>query len=213
MKRFVLPILITLFIISASAVFTLNFRPLYYHDISSLNIEETSGYSENVIRENYDALIDYNSVFHRGSLDLSLPMSREGRIHFQDVKRIFDVLQILCVLSLIGSLILGIRAWKQGYRGFLKSAAVLSVFLPVIAGMLIAFNWDNAFILFHELMFSNDYWLFDERTDPVINILPNEFFLHCALLIILLILAASLIMGLIYLRQKKRRSGGPQLTF
>ncbi len=213
MKRFVLPILITLFIISASAVFTLNFRPLYYHDISSLNIEETSGYSENVIRENYDALIDYNSVFHRGSLDLSLPMSREGRIHFQDVKRIFDVLQILCVLSLIGSLILGIRAWKQGYRGFLKSAAVLSVFLPVIAGILIAFNWDNAFILFHELMFSNDYWLFDERTDPVINILPDEFFLHCALLIILLILAASLIMGLIYLRQKKRRSGGPQLTF
>ena len=213
MKRFVLSILITLFIISASAVFTLNFRPLYYHDISSLNIEETSGYSENVIRENYDALIDYNSVFHRGSLDLSLPMSREGRIHFQDVKRIFDVLQILCVLSLIGSLILGIRAWKQGYRGFLKSAAVLSVFLPVIAGMLIAFNWDNAFILFHELMFSNDYWLFDERTDPVINILPDEFFLHCALLIILLILSASLIMGLIYLRQKKRRSGGPQLTF
>ena len=62
-------------------------------------------------------------------------------------------------------------------------------------------------------MFSNDYWLFDERTDPVINILPDEFFLHCALLIILLILAASLIMGLIYLRQKKRRSGGPQLTF
>ena len=213
MKRFVLPILITLFIISASAVFTLNFRPLYYHDISSLNIEETSGYSENVIRENYDALIDYNSVFHRGSLDLSLPMSREGWIHFQDVKRIFDVLQILCVLSLIGSLILGIRAWKQGYRGFLKSAAVLSVFLPVIAGMLIAFNWDNAFILFHELMFSNDYWLFDERTDPVIDILPDEFFLHCALLIILLILSASLIMGLIYLRQKKRRSGGPQLTF
>ena len=140
-------------------------------------------------------------------------MSREGRIHFQDVKRIFDVLQILCVLSLIGSLILGIRAWKQGYRGFLKSAAVLSVFLPVTAGILIAFNWDNAFILFHELMFSNDYWLFDERTDPVINILPDEFFLHCALLIILLILAASLIMGLIYLRQKKRRSGGPQLTF
>lgn len=213
MKRFVLSILITLFIISASAVFTLNFRPLYYHDISSLNIEETSGYSENVIRENYDALIDYNSVFHRGSLDLSLPMSREGRIHFQDVKRIFDVLQILCVLSLIGSLILGIRAWKQGYRSFLKSAAVLSVLLPVIAGILIAFNWDNAFILFHELMFSNDYWLFDERTDPVINILPDEFFLHCALLIILLILAASLIMGLIYLRQKKRRSGGPQLTF
>ena len=130
MKRFLLPILITLFVISASAVFTLNFRALYYHDISSLNIEEISGYSEHVIRENYNALIDYNSIFHRDPLDLSLPMSREGRIHFQDVKRIFDVLQIICLITLAASLILGIRSWKQGCRKFLRNSAILSVLLP-----------------------------------------------------------------------------------
>ena len=211
MKRFLLPILITLFLISASAVFTLNFRALYYHDISSLNIEEISGYSEHVIRENYNALIDYNSIFHRDPLDLSLPMSREGRIHFQDVKRIFDVLQIICLITLTASLILGIRSWKQGCRKFLRNSAILSVLLPAAAGILIASNCENAFILFHEIMFSNDYWIFDERTYPVIQILPDEFFLHCALMIIALILAASLCMGLIYLRQTHQKNNSSRL--
>ena len=211
MKRFLLPILITLFLISASAVFTLNFRALYYHDISSLNIEEISGYSEHVIRENYNALIDYNSIFHRDPLDLSLPMSREGRIHFQDVKR-----NLRCPADHLPHHSdsfpdPGIRSWKQGCRKFLRNSAILSVLLPAAAGILIASNWENAFILFHEIMFSNDYWIFDERTDPVIQILPDEFFLHCALMIIALILAASLCMGLIYLRQKHQKNDSSRL--
>lgn len=211
MKQILLSILMTLFVISASAVFTLNFRPLYYHDISSLNIEETSGYSEDTIRKNYDELIRYNSIFYRGSLKLSLPMSREGRIHFEDVKRIFDTLQVVCFLALASSLILGIRAWKQGCRKFLRNSAILSIVLPAAAGILIAFNWERTFIWFHEVMFSNRYWIFDERTDPIIKILPDEFFLHCALLILFLIIAASLCMALIYLWQKHRRTGRRRL--
>ena len=53
-----LALILTLTIISVSVVFTLAFRPLYYLDISALNIPEESGYSEEEIRENYDVLID-----------------------------------------------------------------------------------------------------------------------------------------------------------
>ena len=62
MKNILISLCLALFIISASVTITLNFRPLYYHDISSLKIEETSGFSKKVIRENYDALIDYNQI-------------------------------------------------------------------------------------------------------------------------------------------------------
>lgn len=86
MKNILISLCLALFIISASVTITLNFRPLYYHDISSLKIEETSGFSKKVIRENYDALIDYNQFFYSGKLKLTLPMSREGRIHFEEVK-------------------------------------------------------------------------------------------------------------------------------
>ena len=58
----------------------INFRPLYYHDISSLQIEENFRFfQKKVIRENYDALIDYNQFFYSGKLKLTLPMSREAR--------------------------------------------------------------------------------------------------------------------------------------
>lgn len=185
MKNILISLCLALFIISASVTITLNFRPLYYHDISSLKIEETSGFSKKVIRENYDALIDYNQFFYSGKLKLTLPMSREGRIHFEEVKRIFVGIECLCVITLILSCFLIKRK--------IRSRNIVTVLLPVIVGILCAVNWDAAFTLFHEIMFRNDYWIFDEATDPVIMILPDAFFLHCAVMIILLILIGSLL--------------------
>ena len=180
MKNILISLCLALFIISASVTITLNFRPLYYHDISSLKIEETSGFSKKVIRENYDALIDYNQFFYSGKLKLTLPMSREGKIHFEEVKRIFVGIEYLCVITLILSCFLIKRKIRSRNIDFLRSASIITVLLPVIVGILCAFNWDAAFTLFHEIMFRNDYWIFDEATDPVIMILPDAFFLHCA---------------------------------
>lgn len=49
----------------------------------------------------------------------------------------------------------------------------------------------------HELREDNWHWVtitgFDEATDPVIMILPDAFFFHCAVMIILLILIGSLL--------------------
>ena len=179
MKNILISLCLALFIISASVTITLNFRPLYYHDISSLKIEETS-------------LIDYNQFFYSGKLKLTLPMSREGKIHFEEVKRIFVGIEYLCVITLILSCFLIKRKIRSRNIDFLRSASIITVLLPVIVGILCAFNWDAAFTLFHEIMFRNDYWIFDEATDPVIMILPDAFFLHCAVMIILLILIGSL---------------------
>ena len=57
-------IVVCLLIISFSVTLTLNFRPLYYADIQNLHITELSGREEKDIRSNYDALIDYNSLFN-----------------------------------------------------------------------------------------------------------------------------------------------------
>lgn len=108
---------------------TLNFRPLYYHDISSLKIEETSGFSKKVIRENYDALIDYNQFFYSGKLKLTLPMSREGKIHFEEVKRIFVGIEYLCVITLILSCFLIKRKIRSRNIDFLRSASIITVLL------------------------------------------------------------------------------------
>lgn len=200
MKQFILTVSLSIFLITFSVIFTLNFRPLYYSDINLLHISRESGFSEQRIRENYDRLIDYNSVFYKKDLKFpSLPMSKEGKIHFQDVKRIFSGLQYACLVSFI--IILAGLLWKREkkYFRFLKKASVIAALLPLIFGVLIwAAGWDRAFVAFHELAFSNDYWIFDEAFDPVITILPDAFFLHCALLmaaVLILLCAACFLTG------------------
>ena len=199
---------LTLCIISVSVVITLNFRPLYYFDIGYFDLVEKTGYTEEMIRENYDVLSDYNSVFFRDALEFpSLPMSEQGRIHFVEVKNIFVFIQaVLLPVSLIGSII-GILALKKQKPAYLKLTSVLSIGLPALLGILIALNWDRFFVIFHEIFFNNDYWIFDYKTDPVIRILPDGFFMHCALMILLLIVLGSLICFIIYRRQISKFSG------
>ena len=84
-----------LFCLSLSVVLILNFRPLYVYEMKSENLASVSSMTEEEILEEYDALIRYNSLFYRGELTFpSLPMSEEGRIHFEEVKGIFDGIQI-----------------------------------------------------------------------------------------------------------------------
>lgn len=201
-KQLLTALALTLCIISASVIITLNFRPLYYFDIDYFDLVEKTGYSEEMIRENYDTLIDYNSVFYKDELEFpSLPMSEQGRIHFVEVKNIFVVIQaVLFPISLIGS-ILGILALKKQKPTYLALTSVLSLALPAVLGLLIAVNWDRFFVIFHEIFFNNDYWIFDYRTDPVIRILPDGFFMHCALMILLLIVIGSLSCLFIYKKQ------------
>ena len=95
---------------------------------------------------------------------------------------------------------------KSDYRP-LAAAGILSVLLPVIAGTACAVNWERFFVLFHHLLFRNDYWLFDPAEDPIITVLPDRYFLHCAVLIAGLILAGSLGCLLLWYRMHKSRPG------
>ena len=84
--------IVCLLIISFSVTLTLNFRPLYYADIQHLHIAELSGRNEEDIRQNYDALIDYNSLFNHEPLKFpTCTMSESGRSHFEEVKKVFDL--------------------------------------------------------------------------------------------------------------------------
>ena len=203
-KHILTALSLTFFIISASVIITLNFRPLYYFDIDFFHLVENTGYSEEMIRENYDTLIDYNNFFYKDELEFpSLPMSEQGRIHFIEVKNIFVFIQmVLFPISLIGS-VAGIFALKKQKPTYLLLTSVLSLGLPSVLGLFIALNWDRFFVVFHEIFFNNDYWIFDYDTDPVIRILPDGFFMHCAIMILLLIVFGSISCLIIYRKQRK----------
>ncbi len=187
-------VLLVLFIISLSTVLTLNFRSLYYADIEKFDLEYESGFSREVIVRNYDALIDYLSVFHRGRLILpDLPMSESARIHFADTKNIFVFFEITAMAVAVPAALLSLFLLKRKKRKFLRAAGITALAVPLSVGLAVAINWDGTFELFHELLFANDYWLFDRHTDPIITMLPDEYFLQCAVCICVLIAIMSII--------------------
>lgn len=189
-----------LFLFSLSVVLVLNLRTIYYFDVRYQQLEQATGISEEEIRENYDTLIDYNLVT-KGVKELefpSFPMSEHGRIHFAEVKRIFVAIQCLCVVT--GVLLL-IGLWKKipcrDYGSF-KLMSILTFLVPLVLGAMAVLSWDAFFVRFHELFFDNNYWIFNPATDPVINILPDEFFFHCAAAILLFLFLGGILTGAIY---------------
>ncbi len=194
-----------LFIVSFSVTFTLHFKPLYYWDIDLLKIAESSGVEKEEIIENYDTLIDYNSMFSKEELEFpSFVMSEGGRIHFEEVKVIFVYFQqmaLICGLLALALIVLHVR--KKSYR-FLKLTSIITILIPCVLGGAIAINWDYAFVAFHKIAFDNDYWIFDATTDPVITILPDTFFLHCAAMILLLVIVGSVVCLVSYKKMEKK---------
>ena len=93
------------------------------------------------------------------------------------------------IASCAGVLIFTIFRGKQLFTRDLrkknkKMTAKVFFFMICLAG-LIGFN--NFFTLFHQVLFVGDNtWLFDPAKDPVIWILPEEFFMHAFILFALL---------------------------
>ena len=180
------------FFVSGAVVLALNCRFLYYLDIRWMKMESIAGLSEESIRANYDALIDYNLLWHREALVFpTLPMSETARIHFEEVKRIFDVFQSVFAVSGVLSVCILFRS-RHRQKRWLKLTGILGCILPAALGVLVLIGWDRFFVAFHQLFFNNDYWLFDPVTDPIILYLPDGYFLQCAVLILAIVLVCSL---------------------
>lgn len=177
-----------LFIIGTAVKLTLMFKPLYYFDIEYLKIEEFSGFGKNEIIRNYDYVIDYLLSSKDQEFKLpSIPYSKYGQIHFKDVKRIFNAIDILFAATGAISIIGIFTNLKNRSFHFLKQTSSMLILLPAVLLTAFMINFDRAFTLFHKIFFRNDYWQFDPDIDPIINILPEEFFFHSALMIVIII--------------------------
>lgn len=199
------------FTLSLSIAVPLLCRSFYYAHISSMHLPEMTGYTAEQIRQAYDEMMDfcmYGAPFGTGVLKWSV----SGMEHFADCAVLFRL--DLTVLKLSGMVLLlcaaayrmGIRAGGIRNRGpFFWSGSLLAGGFLVIAG-LASLNFDRAFIVFHQLFFpGKDNWIFDPSVDEIINILPQEFFRNCAILIVgvLFVLCALQIAADFLLKRKK----------
>ena len=180
---------LVLLVLTAAIALPIYIRPFYYAHIGPLGLSEYTGLSPEEIREAYDGILDYLTLEGREFSCGSLPYSAEGKAHFEDCRVLFDLNRNVLLGSGAAVLLLLLLRKKLGpYRLGSRSAAwwagLLALALPLILGSLAALDFDRAFVIFHKIFFpGKDNWLFDWRTDPIILVLPQEFFRNCAILI------------------------------
>jgi len=209
MKKFkdgFLAVDLMVFFILSGIMLTILISPLIHRlDVNHYRLDLYSGLSKEEIACNFSSLANYLWIFNREPLALeSFVMSTNGAVHFAEVKNIVDALQILWLITGIGG---GTGAYfeiKQQDFAFLKRTAILMILVPLAIGITASLNFSAAFVTFHRLFFRNDYWIFDVRTDPVISILPEQFFMHGFFAIVLIVvLCALLLYGLYRYKTKK----------
>lgn len=169
----------------------------------------TPGYFENEyakygvlddVHMEMDDLLDVTTemmAYLRGNReDLHVPTTVNGQpreffnereiAHMEDVRGLFlaaiALRRICAVLILLSVLLL---AWL---RADLKRILPRSVCIgcPLFCGILavlsgiIASDFSRYFVVFHHIFFNNDLWILDPRTDLLINIVPEPFFMDTA---------------------------------
>ena len=206
-----LAVLTALTLLTAAVAAPILCRPFYYAHIGPLKLEERTGLTREEIKTAFDEMLDYCL----GAAEFStgvLRWSESGKAHFTDVRVLFLLdLRVLAVSAVLLVIIL-LSAGRTGRtparplgRGpaFWAGAGLGAVFLLV--GALAALDFDRAFVLFHVLFFpAKDNWLFDPSADQIINILPQEFFRNCAILVLALLVLGCIALILWDLRQTGR---------
>lgn len=199
-------------VLTGSIAWVVLLRPFYYVQIGPLGVCDASGLTAAQARAAYSDVMDYCLGLRPDFAAGVLPFSQEGASHFADVRVLFLLDIRLLAVSLAALLALYLLRRRKGMAlcrfggrgpGFWAACGLGGLF--VIVGGLAALDFDRAFTVFHTIFFpGKDNWLFDPMTDPVILILPEEFFRSCALLILAGLLLACGVLIAADLRRRRR---------
>lgn len=162
-------------------------KEIYRLFIKVYDLPKLSGLTHDQLLETYQSMQKYLLLPSSNKLDLIyFSSSVQGIQHFMDVKQLYFYLLIVVVVVTISSLILGSKLRQRRQHRKMAVAFNIATILPIgfLFSLFLAF--DRIFILFHEMFFQNDYWLFDPLTDPIITVLPETFFMTLFVIMIIL---------------------------
>lgn len=106
--------------------------------------------------------------------------------HMEDVRGLFIGglrLRLLCVAAIVVCLAV-MALTKADLRHVLPRAVcagtgLFFAFVCILAAVIFS-DFSKYFIIFHHIFFDNDLWILDPRTDLLINIVPEPFFMDTA---------------------------------
>lgn len=174
--------------ISLAIFLVINCTFLYSWSLKWYNVQTAVSLSHKEIMHNYHQLIAYLSfpwIEHLHMTDF--PSSSTGLQHFSDVKSLFMLNEGVLILSAIVFFFFIRELVKTKTLWQLIRPLQVTAVVPLFIGAMMSISFDQFFVIFHEVLFRNSDWIFDPQKDPVINVLPEEFFLQCFVLFFLFV--------------------------
>lgn len=180
-----------LFIITFSIGLPIYFRPFYYWHIGPLDLEGISGFTEAQIKEAYNAVLNYLTLPGYEFSEGDMKYTADGAAHFADCKALFSLNAWVLIISAVIIAVLLLLRKKGKISGFyigevpatLCASGAAAGIVAVLAAV-VAVDFNSAFKDFHTLFFAGkSNWMFDDKMDQIINVLPKRFFANCAILI------------------------------
>jgi len=168
---------------------------LYEYGFNKYEISEATALDSQQLQTVAQHLIDY---FDLRTDSAQIEVNSDGTkfnlfnerelIHLGDVKnliqrdywvqRIVLLFMAVCALGLFFGFSSG---WRMLVRGLLWGS-LITVGLMIILALWAFFGFEQFFILFHLVSFSNQYWMLNPATDYLIRLFPEGFFYDAALL-------------------------------
>ncbi|MFL0253024.1 TIGR01906 family membrane protein [Clostridium neuense] len=185
---------------------TMNLKPIYYYDALNLNIIEeynlhiekytpdTEYLNSISLKTNYNYIINYIQNPRKEVFKLpTIPFSLNGKRHFEDVKNTITYSEYIFISSIILFILVSLISKKNYVLFCLKSSGKQLIIISIFSLFISFFGFSELFDSFHKIIFKNDYWIFDPQYDPVILILPENYFMHCAAVILFFSLLAGIL--------------------
>jgi integral membrane protein (TIGR01906 family) len=115
----------------------------------------------------FDAVIDGEPV-----------LSERERAHMRDVRGVFRAFYVVALVGAV-ALVVALRGarMRAGWHAVRAGAFGLAAGL-VAAGVVVVVAFDAAFAVFHGLFFSAGSWTFDPRTDRLVQLFPERFWVE-----------------------------------
>ncbi len=182
-----------LLLISASTGGAANSLALYRYGFDKFGVSQTTGLSEAELEKTARGLIHY---FNSSEEYINLTVVKNGRtftlfnerevIHLKDVKGLFRLGYWIFLGSLLYALayagfLLWLRERRWLARGLLVGSG-LTLGLMLVLGLSAMLNFDQFFLQFHLLSFSNEFWQLDPGQDYLIMLFPRGFWYDATLI-------------------------------
>lgn len=172
-------------------------------------IGRTTEYTAEQLRPVNRGIVEF---FSQPSLSLPAALQDSGAsgnvFNDREVGHMNDVRDIVRLVGRIGNIFLflglavaigrfalrGRSAWRWT-TGRLAGGAALTVGVVVLFGALTMVDFEQLFLTFHEMSFSNDLWQLDPRTDNLIRFFPFEFWYDATVTVALRTVLSALVVG------------------